>query len=618
MHTPPPRKATDNRPTGAPDHANRSDGKSPFARDTRAVSEVVGYALLIGIVITSATVLLLVGGEDLDRSQTEIEIAQAEHSLSQLDSQASRVALGDDPVQRVDLGMRENRGSLATDPDSGWIRVSRVNTTTDDRELIANTSLGAVVYENGDTTVAYQGGGVWRSDGDGSVMVSRPEFHFRNDTLSMPLIATRGDGGIHSEVEVTPHGPSNQAYPDESKGWTNKVNDSVIEITVQSEYHEAWKRYFESDMDGIADVDHDPDEGTVTVRFLAIPTEFSPRSGVIATAGPGNLELEGTDARIDSYNSTEDPWIDSNTDEGEVEAAGDVIVSGDASIEGNVRSGGSVTVPNNAGWIEGDVGWTEGPFEYDDRIGGDDYQIDGVFPVPPIDDYVTENVREVRANNSNDDTDGLIEDDQLQGGGTLDEGEYYFENLHVEGEKLVLDTSDGDITIAVQEWVKVVSQGNQDGVIEVKGDGNVEVYVEGDDEVEISPVRHGPEEVNLFVGQDSRVFVPDQRSTQLTVFAQQDFYANLAGSGGTEPGDDDRTRFEGTIYAPAGDVGSGEVYIMHASLYGAVVTGDLTLGNRGAVHFDHALRDEYLPLSPTVSRLEYLYVTVHEIEVSGA
>jgi hypothetical protein len=64
--------------------------------------------------------------------------------------------------------------------------------------------------------------------------------------------------------------------------------------------------------------------------------------------------------------------------------------------------------------------------------------------------------------------------------------------------------------------------------------------------------------------------------------------------------------------------GPGNVYIKHGDVYGAIVSGTLTLGQNGAVHFDYALQNSRFPLAPTISRLEYLYVSNRSIHVANS
>lgn len=115
-------------------------------------------------------------------------------------------------------------------------------------------------YENGDTTLAYQGGGVWRAqEGGGSVMVSSPEFHYRSMTLTLPVIRLSGDGSIAGSAAADVYSDSSPkpVYPNTSANYTgsnrkylNPVQNGTVEIAVQSEYYQAWGNYFETRTDG--------------------------------------------------------------------------------------------------------------------------------------------------------------------------------------------------------------------------------------------------------------------------------------------------------------------------------------------------------------------------------
>ena len=581
--------------------------RSPVSNDDRGVSEVLGFALLIGIVMVGVGVVLFVGGDALDRHQQEVELSQAEHAMVQLDTEASRVALDGTSTQQVDLGLKGSGGSLDVDPDAGWMRVEHVNYTTSESTEVTNTSLGAVTYEHGETTVAYQGGGVWRSDDGDAVMRSRPEVHFQNDTLSMPIVGVERGSGVYSEVEISRSGEADQRFPNESANMTNKVDDSIVRVTVQSDYYEAWGRYFEDEQDATVQYDHENE--LVIVEFLAIPKQFSPQSGVIATAGPGEINLRGTGAYIDSYDSSTGPY-DGGTSDGVVQSAGDVVISGNAEIAGDVNAGREIRIESSSGTIAGDANYTDSIYDPHDGVEGEVDNISGVSSVPPIDGYVAGTTEELAAENDNDEVD-VIDGDELdfREGNELGPGEYYLENADISGETLVLDTGteNDTVTIAVRDWVNLESGGQ----IDVRGDGDVRMYVASEEKTAVNVPGEGGDEVHFFLERNSEVHVPGHESSRFMLFAPSEFEASFGGSQG-QPNE-----FTGVIYAPAGEFGEGYVYLKHSDLYGAVVTGNLTLGQYGQVHFDHALQDEELPLSPTTARLEYLYVTEHEVEVSG-
>lgn len=586
-------------------------GTGGIATDDRSVSEVLSVVLLVGLVLVATTVLVATGGQVIDSERDEVAVEQAEQSMKRLDAETSRVALGDGNAGEVDLGLGGTGGSLAVAPDRGWMRVSHVDYDTGVQTTVVNRSLGAVTYELDDTTVAYQGGGVWKRTGDGSTMLSRPEFHQANRTLTVPILSVDGSGDLVGEAEVRPNGSVTRHYPDRSQGLNNTLVNAKVVVTVDSAFYEAWGRFFATYTGASVGYDH----GNERVRavYLTGPRWAQPDAGVIATSGPGKLELFGTGAYVDSYESSLGDYAATATDDGIVEAAGDVVVSGDAEIAGDTWSGGVVDVDSSAGTIDGDVYWTDS-YENDGTVTGNQTRITGIPSEEPIDSFVQWRVDRIRSDNDNANTSAISGKELEFTGGTaeLDAGTYYLTHADVAGAELVVNTTDGDVVLGVRDWVRVVRQGGTDGRIRVVGDGNVTVVVAGRSEVGVSITGLGNRDVNFHVGKGSAVHVPDERARQFRVFAKRDFRATVAGSNGAN------AEFDGVLYAPAGQLGPGWTYVKQADVYGAVVTGNLSVGQYGAIHFDRSLTSLPLPLSPRITRLEYLHVAVHPVNVSGA
>lgn len=592
--------------------SERTDGRIDIRTDERGVSEVVGVVLLIGIVVLGLTAILLIGGPQLTDQQERAEVSQAEQSLTQFDSEATRVATGSTATQRVDLGLRGNRGTLDVQNETGRITVEYDSFFDPGNSTeVMNTSMGTVIYESGDTTVGYQGGGVWRSDGNRSTVISPPQITFRNGTLSMPVVKTTRGGSVYSDVQITPRGAT-QRFP--TANATNRVQgNKAVTVTIESRYCSAWARFFEDETDAI--VESDCDRDTVKVLFLALPLDYSPDAGIVATSGPGEIRLEGNGAYVDSYNS---PGYDGGDTDGIVEAAGDVKMFGSSQIDGDVRSGRNISIESGDAQIDGNANWTKSFNPQDSgSITGEDYQIDGVQEIPPIDRLVYDKTDQLEANNDNTDAgaDGdLIADEKLDIDGdqaTLEAGDYYLETLDLEGETLYLNTTDGDITIAVEKWVKLDEQGNEPSEIVVQGDGDVQLFVASEETVSVDNIQ-GAGGAGFgeghFVAEGSNVTVPDRESPRFQVFAPGNFIGAIGGGS---------TELTAAIVAPSGEFGSGKTYVKKADLFGAIVTGNLTVGQDGAVHFDRALLDEEIPLAPNVPRIEYVYITEYEIRVDG-
>ncbi|AUX07959.1 hypothetical protein AArcSl_0304 [Halalkaliarchaeum desulfuricum] len=238
--------------------------------EDRAVSETVGFVLLVGMVLFGATATVAVGSLAVGDSQNAAELQHAESAMTQFDSKASMVALGDSDRQTVRFGNMD--GDLTVDETAGHMEVWHLNHTGDGHnEQIYSGSLGAVTYERSDAKVAYQGGGVWQMRNGYARMVSPPEFHYRGSTLTLPIVQVTGDAtavGSRSvrveKDEMTRHYPTNDQndrYDADDTQYRNPVTNGTVVVVLESEYHEAWESFFRTRTSGeILDADEVPNE----------------------------------------------------------------------------------------------------------------------------------------------------------------------------------------------------------------------------------------------------------------------------------------------------------------------------------------------------------------------
>jgi hypothetical protein len=183
----------------------------------RGQSSVVGYALVIGLVVVAVTTVVVFGAAALTDAQDESAVSRAEQTMTLFDSQTAQVALGDSSVHTVDLG--GTSGTYQVDPNAGSISIVQLDcdddgnddgdavvtggASEDDAYIMDPVELGRMTYTTGDTTLAYEGGGVWRKDEGGDArMISPPEFHYRGQTLTLPIIQTRGSGSVSGSTTM--------------------------------------------------------------------------------------------------------------------------------------------------------------------------------------------------------------------------------------------------------------------------------------------------------------------------------------------------------------------------------------------------------------------------------
>lgn len=239
-------------------------------------SEVMGLMFIIGLTVIASALVVVIGGQALQATQSQSEVERAEHVMTLFDSRAAAIALSSSSSQR--LAFPES-GTHTVRPDTGWLRINHTNYNgSGNTEVLYNETLGSVTYESGDTTIAYQGGGVWLLGESGEArMVSPPEFHYRGATLTLPVIRVKGSGSIAGggSATIRPVTRAQPVYPDGSKTYTgtsihyrNPAEEGSVNVTVHSKYYEGWAEHFRSRTDGTVTLDHENE--TVTVHLLTL------------------------------------------------------------------------------------------------------------------------------------------------------------------------------------------------------------------------------------------------------------------------------------------------------------------------------------------------------------
>lgn len=281
-------------------------------RWSRAQASIIGVALILGVTIAVAIAVVALGSSALTDTEERSQVQQAEQALTQFDSVASQVALGQSDTQQLDLGpqagdytVREGAGTMkiihvnfdgttCDDGDTGIVGDPDTSDSCgDDDHVIHQQDLGAIEYQKGDTTLAYQGGGVWRLGSGEARMVSPPEFHYRAATLTFPVVTVTGDGsgagGTTASISAKQKGvdrypcraggcgypdtdgdsdgfPASADSDDDGGPYTNPVQNGYVKVQVTSKYAAAWEQYFRTRTEGQVSRSGD----TVEVRLISL------------------------------------------------------------------------------------------------------------------------------------------------------------------------------------------------------------------------------------------------------------------------------------------------------------------------------------------------------------
>ncbi|NEU56727.1 archaellin/type IV pilin N-terminal domain-containing protein [Halorussus sp. MSC15.2] len=583
-----------------------TDSASGTARRARGQSEVLGVVLLLAITITGTGLIVAFGSSALSDSKQSSEIDSAEHAMTQLDSKASLVGIGPSPAQSVSLGV----DSATVENRTGWMRVRVVNRTDGTTEhVVMNQTLGAISYRNGDTSIAYQGGGVWKRTANGSTMVSPPEFHYRGTTLTLPLVAINGSKTLDGRVRMTSGGDPESKFPKRSDpDFRNPLTNGEVNVTVRSDYYQAWGRFFEQRTGGSVTYYHP--ENRVTIS-LVVPTRTRNVTNALAGTTPDQMTIQGAGGSsfTDSYNSSDGTGYSGRgaSDNGTIVTKGSVELTGGAEIYGDLRTGGGTVDFGGGVTVHGNLSYggtvnCNGGSPGSDCSSVEGWQANnGTAPdISPIGDMVQGKVATYSdpSNNQNGGVTAINESTDTWNDSestlTLPSGAYYISNDDLDSSQtLRFDNTGGDITLVVDDdivWNDVnVEVADPDG-------GMVKLYTSG----------------SKFHLKDSTVGdTATHYSPSLRVYAGPGLDVRL----------ETHTQFVGLIYAPGTDTNSGSITVKsQAELYGGIVGGGNTLlKSGGSIHFDQALKsvDPVIGASENVPRLTYLHISVARVNVTS-
>jgi len=254
----------------------RDTGEEPS--DERAISNVVGVALLIGIAVVGAVVVVVFGGQAVQDVENENRMEVAEQSVQEVASRLNRLNSGEENAAQFSL----------PDDLEGEVRMSRETTFNFTSNVHASTgtcttgdvTIGTILYDNQNgQTVGYEAGGVFRTYANGgTTVVSPPELSYRNGRLDLSLSDFAGNMGsgqtVVGEVNQTSSQNStafiqaallsNRTVADFRNGNTDNIgyvcaNPGLTNVTVNitgSRYADAWHRFAHRNYD----------EDRVTVR----------------------------------------------------------------------------------------------------------------------------------------------------------------------------------------------------------------------------------------------------------------------------------------------------------------------------------------------------------------
>lgn len=250
-------------------------------RNDLAVSEVVGYVIIAGLILTSISIAYVNGYPALQDVRDQERQDSVASAFSVMKDNIREITTGGSAKRQTEMNLIGD--SLGVDSDrKSWIHISIENSTG--AELCnrsCNVSVDPVVYENsaGGLTstrapgpsstqvtvdqILYENGAVIRDPGGtGSGMREEPDWVIEQEGVIIKTVATRGSNTVTGEGSfsvLTEHRASDTLVEvDEEDGLD-------VTVTVGTESPTAWQIYM-NNTDEVDRVERNGDEVTMQVN----------------------------------------------------------------------------------------------------------------------------------------------------------------------------------------------------------------------------------------------------------------------------------------------------------------------------------------------------------------
>lgn len=205
-------------------------------KDDKAVTEVVGGILILLVMVLTISVLFTYGIPVIEETQTSIRMRNMITQMVSLHEQMIKVSAN--VIPSAVFRIPTSDGVLRIEENSFELYVNNSTTTL----YSINDTMNKIEYVYGSRKIAVENGGVWRKDDDSSnsIMIERPRILVSDGAATIAFIKVNGtgSGGGMGFANVKVNLNSSETRIFNTSGY--------VEITVNSDYNEAWMRYLES------------------------------------------------------------------------------------------------------------------------------------------------------------------------------------------------------------------------------------------------------------------------------------------------------------------------------------------------------------------------------------
>ncbi|WP_138005353.1 DUF7289 family protein [Halalkalirubrum salinum] len=236
--------------------------RARWVSDDRAVSELIGFILIFGLIISTVAVVSVAGFGSLSDRQTAEQVNNVERAFSVLADNIDDLTTHQDTERATEVRLAE--GQLTTgEPLTVRFGVTEENATELNNSVRNNTepvnftaqnesdTIDPIVYEIDSQQVIVELGGVLRTRGEQSTVAVEPDFSVDPESgtirLSYPSTVIRGSGesiGAPTTVRIETERATRPTVE------TFDIGSGRFAMELSGERAELWAAYFET-VDGL-------------------------------------------------------------------------------------------------------------------------------------------------------------------------------------------------------------------------------------------------------------------------------------------------------------------------------------------------------------------------------
>lgn len=217
----------------------------------RGLSDVVGFVLVFGLVVSAVAVVSVGGFQVLEDARDSQQVTNAEQALDVLDGNVEDLAVRGAPRRSTEI--------LLSDAELRFGDPVTFNVTAGGTNYYATNVTPLVYRTDGGAELVYVNGAVLRQHGDGAYLANEPRISADDRTL-VPFVVTsaRTDGASATNarrvlVRTVVNGRDVRTF-----------DDPDTDLVVTTPRAAAWERYLEDELDVDCDGPDDGRDGEVS------------------------------------------------------------------------------------------------------------------------------------------------------------------------------------------------------------------------------------------------------------------------------------------------------------------------------------------------------------------